>query len=178
MIPISSLKADIMAWYNKIYCGDCKDVLLNLPKNSVDLIYLDPPFNANRFFNVIWNDRFERDSFKDRWKGGIDTFVEWMKRYYGVDEKTIYESLVNCGTYKSHKGPDSMMHRYVHEDVPNCMVPIASLGDALKVETPALDTMINLAGLINGTDYWREGRTLEKVGLAGLGAIEMMNYVS
>ena len=38
---------------NKLYYGDCLTVMLELPKESVDLIYLDPPFKSNRSYNAI-----------------------------------------------------------------------------------------------------------------------------
>jgi 16S rRNA G966 N2-methylase RsmD len=42
---------------NVLYYGDNADILRrNLPDASVDLIYLDPPFNSNRDSNVIFND--------------------------------------------------------------------------------------------------------------------------
>ena len=39
---------------NTLYYGDCLDVMANLPANSVDLIYLDPPFNSNANYNVLF----------------------------------------------------------------------------------------------------------------------------
>ncbi len=68
-----------MSFYNKIYQGDCKDVMLELPEESVDLVYLDPPFFSNKHYEMIWNDGSEEDQFKERWKGGIQTFIGWMK---------------------------------------------------------------------------------------------------
>jgi DNA modification methylase len=36
-------------WKNQLFCGDNLDALReNIPTESVDLIYLDPPFNSNR----------------------------------------------------------------------------------------------------------------------------------
>jgi len=61
-----------------IYCGDCLEVLRQFPEDSVDLIYADPPFFSNRRFEIIWNDGFEKRSFEDRWKGGINNYVVWM----------------------------------------------------------------------------------------------------
>ena len=29
---------------NKIYCGDCQDILKTLPENSIDAICCDPPY--------------------------------------------------------------------------------------------------------------------------------------
>jgi len=37
-----------------IYCGDCLDRLAKLPDGCVDLIYIDPPFNSNRNYEVFW----------------------------------------------------------------------------------------------------------------------------
>jgi len=43
-----------------IYCGDCLDELKRLPDNCIDLVYLDPPFNSNRNYEVFWGDTRER----------------------------------------------------------------------------------------------------------------------
>lgn len=64
---------------NVIYCDDNIARLALLPAKSVDLIYLDPPFFSNRHYEVIWGDEAEVRSFEDRWEGGINHYVEWMK---------------------------------------------------------------------------------------------------
>src|ERR1700728_4386993 len=59
---------------NKLYYGDNLDILPGLANESVDLVYLDPPFNSNRSYNVIFA-RHARDSdasaqieaFDDTW---------------------------------------------------------------------------------------------------------------
>lgn len=39
---------------NAIYCGDCKDVLINyIPDDSIDLIYCDPPFFSEKKYEII-----------------------------------------------------------------------------------------------------------------------------
>ena len=40
----------------RLYYGDNLPVLREMPDESVDLIYLDPPFNSNRAYNVIYPD--------------------------------------------------------------------------------------------------------------------------
>jgi DNA modification methylase len=45
----------------------------------VDLIYLDPPFFSNKKYEVIWGDGGEIRSFEDRWAGGIDHYIAWLK---------------------------------------------------------------------------------------------------
>ena len=62
-----------------LYCDDNLTRMATLPSESVDLIYLDPPFFSNRVYEVIWGDEAEVRSFEDRWEGGIQVYVEWMR---------------------------------------------------------------------------------------------------
>jgi hypothetical protein len=66
---------------NAIYCGDCQNVLGNtneFPDESVDLIYIDPPFFSNKQYEVLWGDGYELRAFEDRWKGGVENYIAWM----------------------------------------------------------------------------------------------------
>jgi 16S rRNA G966 N2-methylase RsmD len=49
-----------------IYCGDNLDQLRKFPDNCVDLIYIDPPFNSNRNYEVFWGETKEKRAFEDR----------------------------------------------------------------------------------------------------------------
>jgi site-specific DNA-methyltransferase (adenine-specific) len=64
---------------NKLILGDNLEILKSIPEESVDLIYLDPPFFSNRHYEVIWGDTGEIRSFEDRWAGGISHYIEWLK---------------------------------------------------------------------------------------------------
>ena len=64
---------------NKLYCGDNLQIMHGMSDESVDLIYLDPPFFSGRNYEVIWGDDAEVRSFNDRFEGGIMVYVEWMK---------------------------------------------------------------------------------------------------
>jgi len=64
---------------NVIYCGDNLIWLKKFPDKCIDLIYLDPPFFSNKNYEVIFNDGEEIRSFEDRWKGGINHYIEWMR---------------------------------------------------------------------------------------------------
>src|ERR1035438_1362608 len=46
-----------------IYCGDCLEQLRKLPDACVDLIYIDPPFNSNRNYEVFWGETKEKRPF-------------------------------------------------------------------------------------------------------------------
>jgi DNA modification methylase len=62
-----------------LYRDDNLERLCQLPSESVDLIYLDPPFFSNRVYEVIWGDEAEVRSFEDRWAGGIRNYIDWMR---------------------------------------------------------------------------------------------------
>jgi DNA modification methylase len=64
---------------NRLILGDNLEVLKTLASESVDLIYLDPPFFSNRTYEVIWGDDGEKRSFEDRFAGGIDHYIYWLK---------------------------------------------------------------------------------------------------
>ena len=49
-----------------IYCGDNLEQLRKLPDACVDLIYIDPPFNSNRNYEVFWGETKEKRAFEDR----------------------------------------------------------------------------------------------------------------
>jgi DNA modification methylase len=64
---------------NSLILGDNLEVLKRLNRESVDLIYLDPPFFSNRNYEVIWGDAGEIRSFQDQWSGGISHYIDWLK---------------------------------------------------------------------------------------------------
>lgn len=65
---------------NKLICGDNLEVLATIEKESIDLIYIDPPFFSNRNYEIIWGDESEIRSFEDRWEGGINVYIDWIKQ--------------------------------------------------------------------------------------------------
>jgi len=61
-----------------IWCGDNLEKLRNLPGACVDLIYIDPPFNSNRNYEVFWGETREKRSFEDR-HGSTQAYIEFMR---------------------------------------------------------------------------------------------------
>jgi opine dehydrogenase len=98
---------------------------------------------------------------------------EWLYVAYDAPGKTLFEAMRNNPGYKGINAPSMVDHRYLWEDVSMSLVPIASLGKQLNVATPTIENIIHLASLMNATDYWAEGRTVEKMGLAGLTVAEI-----
>jgi 16S rRNA G966 N2-methylase RsmD len=69
-----------MDWKNRLYFGDNLDILRReVPDASVDLIYLDPPFNSNATYNVLFKEKSGEESaaqimaFEDTWQWGIES---------------------------------------------------------------------------------------------------------
>ena len=66
------------------------------------------------------------------------------------------------------KGPKHLKDRYVTEDVHYGMVLLSTLGDLLGVPPPTHDAVIQLASVINRTDYWKTDRGIKQPGLSKL----------
>lgn len=73
-----------MSERNNLFYGDCLEVLRKHVKDeSVDLIYLDPPFNSNRDYNVLFKEQTgapaeaQVKAFTDTWKWSPDLYAEW-----------------------------------------------------------------------------------------------------
>ena len=50
---------------NLLYCGDNPDVMrLHIKDETVDLVYLDPPFNSNTNYNVLFAEKDVSESEK------------------------------------------------------------------------------------------------------------------
>jgi len=64
---------------NKLILGDNLEKLKEIASESVDLIYLDPPFFSDRKYEIIWGDEGEVRSFQDRWAGGMEHYLGWLQ---------------------------------------------------------------------------------------------------
>ena len=68
---------------NTLYYGDNLPVLRDFPAECVDLIYLDPPFNSNRNYNVLFRESKGTESeaqiqaFEDTWHWGMESSTTW-----------------------------------------------------------------------------------------------------
>lgn len=106
------------------------------------------------------------------------TALEWLKLAYDTQGEDLNEAIHNQPGYYGIKAPPTLNHRYIFEDVPMSLVPIASLGQRFGVSVRGMDAIIRLACFIHRTDYWRKGRTVEKLGIADLSSHELVHYVT
>ncbi len=61
-----------------IYCGDCLEQLQKLSGGCIDLVYIDPPFNSNRNYEVFWGETKEKRAFDDR-HASTQAYIEFMR---------------------------------------------------------------------------------------------------
>ena len=78
-----------------IWTGDNLDILRGLNSESVDLIYLDPPFNSNRNYSAPVGSAAAGAAFKDTWTLS-DLDVAWMG-LIADEHPAIYQTLVAAG---------------------------------------------------------------------------------
>jgi len=105
------------------------------------------------------------------------TALEWLKMAYGATGIDLHEAIHNQQGYYGIQAPATLNHRYITEDVPMSLVPIASLGQRYGVSVRGMDSIIRLACIIHRTDYWRRGRTLDKLGIDNWSVSELTAYV-
>lgn len=98
---------------------------------------------------------------------------DWLYDSYGAKGSNLYETVQNNPAYEGLQAPKGLDIRYIFEDVPYSLVPMASLAKELKIETPAISSIISLAELMTGRDFYLEGRNIERLGLEGLSVSEM-----
>ena len=70
---------------NRLYYGDNLDILRNhIADESVDLIYLDPPFNSNADYNILFRETGGQQSaaqitaFEDTWHWGLESEIAYQ----------------------------------------------------------------------------------------------------
>jgi opine dehydrogenase len=106
------------------------------------------------------------------------TAQDWLQIAYNATGPNLYEAIHNQPGYKGILGPMSLNHRYLTEDVPMSLVPIADLGRRYGVSVRGIDSIIHLASIAHRTDYWRRGRTLKKLGIESISVGELLQYVT
>ncbi len=73
--------------------------------------------------------------------------------------------------------PKSLKDRYVLEDIPYGLVSWVSLGALLQTPTPTMELLIRLGSEIAGVDFYKEGITLQRLGIGGLSVNELLRFV-
>ncbi|HCW51662.1 MAG TPA: NADP transhydrogenase subunit alpha [Clostridiales bacterium] len=101
----------------------------------------------------------------------------WLAAVYGTRADDLYTAIQRTKAYGGLKSPASLEHRYVFEDVPMSLVPLADLARAAGRSAPVMESLITIACALTGVDWVKKGRTLASVGLGGMGVEEIIDFV-
>ncbi len=89
-----------------------------------------------------------------------------------------YECYSQGPGFVDFAAPDTLDHRYFHEDIGMGLVMLCSLGDFLGVATPACRSFVQMGEAITGIPYASNGkRTLKALGLDGLNLTELISFL-
>lgn len=125
---------------NTLFYGDNLPILReHIPSESVDLIYLDPPFNSSRSYNVLFKDEAGSDSeaqitaFEDTWHWSIATehvyseliteapdhiakMIESMRNFIGANQMMAYLVMMTVRLIELHRVLKPTGSLYLHCD--------------------------------------------------------------
>jgi opine dehydrogenase len=107
-----------------------------------------------------------------------NTAREWLYLAYSAAGRTLLDAMRANPGYRGIQSPGTIQHRYISEDVPASLVPIASIGEMLGVPTPTICSIIHLASVMHRVDYWKEGRTVDRLGIKGMSVKEIQFLVA
>ena len=109
---------------------------------------------------------------------GVITAREWLKLAYDSKGENLYEAIQNQEGYRGIKAPSTINHRYINEDVPMSLVPMASLGNILGIRVRGMTSIIRQACIIRNQDFWTLGRTVERLGISNIKPEELLSVVT
>ena len=96
----------------------------------------------------------------------LKSTLELMKLYYGDnDARTLHEYVHSPETPYADLIGQNVRSRYITEDVPGVIMPVARLARKAGIASPRSDTIVDFASQLHGADYWTQGTTLESIGI-------------
>jgi adenine specific DNA methylase Mod len=130
-----------VSWKNQLYFGDNLEVLReSIPAESVDLIYLDPPFNSKANYNVLFKtpkgieSSAQITAFEDTWHWGeeaqkefgelihqantdVSEMIQALRRFLGENDMMAYLVMMANRLLELHRILKHAGSLYLHCDV-------------------------------------------------------------
>ncbi|MBI1803756.1 MAG: hypothetical protein HY033_03040 [Ignavibacteriae bacterium] len=92
---------------NTLYLGDCLYVLReSVPDESVDLVYIDPPFNSKRDYNMFFDDKkiqTQRIAFEDTWT--LKNVADSLQELHTLEHDNLWALLIVYQKVAPHAFP-------------------------------------------------------------------------
>jgi opine dehydrogenase len=105
-------------------------------------------------------------------------YLDLMQEYYGIRYDSIYAFFKHSPAHNQLPlCPTSLQDRYITQDVADLLVPWYSLGQLTQIHSPTLGNLINLASLLNNTDYLQTGTNLVSFNLHSCTVNEIKHYL-
>ena len=103
---------------NTLYLGDNLTILQSIQSETVDLIYIDPPFNSNRNYSGMIKEKTNQSSsnatilaqFEDTWRGGMKTYIH---EFMFPIVKELHRILKPTGSFYLHCDPTAQAYLQV-----------------------------------------------------------------
>lgn len=111
---------------------------------------------------------------------GIDLISakDWISYAYdGVEGETLRERMQNNPAYYDILAPTTINCRQITEDVPTGIIPMSELGDAAGIETPIMDSIIEMCSTLMKKNFREDGRTLKNLGFENMTAQEILKSI-
>jgi DNA modification methylase len=124
---------------NRLIWGDNLHVMRQLPSESIDLIYIDPPFFSGRQYNIIFGDQNEVRSFTDIWEGGMPGYLIWLNARLFEMKRLLKKTgsiYVHCDWHASHYIKVEMDKIFGYENFRNEIVWCYSGGGTPRMDFP------------------------------------------
>ena len=103
--------------------------------------------------------------------------METLKLFYNSPGENLYETILNTQCYQNQLAPTSLKHRFIMEDIAYGLVPIALIGEMVNKKVDNIKAMSTIACTATGINFWQEGLTREDMGLKGMNAQEIINFM-
>ncbi len=119
----------------------------------------------------------ERLSVANAFGVSVRSVLDWMEETYEVKASSVYEAVQANPGYEGILAPRTLNTRYIFEDIPFSLVPLASMAQIAAVEVPLIESAITMASALHGIDYRANGRTAEMMGICGMTPEEITHFV-
>ena len=119
----------------------------------------------------------ERLSVANAFSVSVRSVLDWMEEAYEVKASSVYEAVQANPGYEGILAPRTLNTRYIFEDIPFSLVPLASLAQIAGIEVPLIESAITMASALHGIDYRATGRTAEMMGISGMTPEEITHFV-
>lgn len=94
--------------------------------------------------------------------------LEMLNDAWASDFENLYDLLRNTKAYESAKGPNSLEHRHITEDIPFGIIPIMNLAKQYKLYIPYIDNLVNAYELCLNTSFRNQAPDLSSLNIEEL----------